>query len=301
MSIKQKLKSVFFRFEIATGLDTLFAGLSSNAFFRKFIPPPRYYGQHIVRNISDEGARFSIHPADYMQWTLLAKESDHALEAALLAIQPFNEQLCVLDIGANCGQFSIRLASRLKAGNTIANIHAFEPNPKVVESFQKNLSLNPALSSSISLHQKGVGDKPGMLEISVPVRNSGAGSLAYNFNNEPHENFQVDIVTVDEFIKSKQIDKVHFMKIDVETFEPLVLQGAAETIARFRPAIYLEFINDPIPAFGLPQDFIYKFLTERQYAIHLETGNGFKQIGSFNDIADLKYCNLLALQPDQRA
>ena len=47
---------------------------------------------------------------------------------------------------------------------------------------------------------------------------------------------EVDVRTLDSY----RLTKLDFLKIDVEAMEARVLAGAAETIARFRPPIFIE-------------------------------------------------------------
>ena len=47
-------------------------------------------------------------------------------------------------------------------------------------------------------------------------------------------------VTVDAAVADARLARVDVIKIDVEGFEEAVLRGAAETLGRFKPALFLE-------------------------------------------------------------
>ena len=53
---------------------------------------------------------------------------------------------------------------------------------------------------------------------------------------------EVSVTTLDEVVKTRGIDKLDVLKIDTETTEPAVLAGAAETLAKHRPAIFFEVL-----------------------------------------------------------
>ena len=50
----------------------------------------------------------------------------------------------------------------------------------------------------------------------------------------------IDSVTLDEFVKEKRLDKIDFVKVDIEGFEMNFLQGAKETIKQFKPKLFFE-------------------------------------------------------------
>lgn len=45
---------------------------------------------------------------------------------------------------------------------------------------------------------------------------------------------------IDEYYKDIDIDNIDFIKIDVEGYEALVIEGAFELIKKFRPYIYMQ-------------------------------------------------------------
>jgi FkbM family methyltransferase len=192
-----------------------------------------------------------------------------------------DEPVVVFDIGANCGQFSLLCMSEVKRKfpHTKISIHAFEPNPYVFERLNQNLELNKKLADNIKHFQKGIGEKKATLEIQMPLRNSGAGSLLRNYEHEPNEIHLVDIVSLDEHISKELItEKVAFLKIDVEGFEPKVLMGANKTISNNLPDIYIEMgQSEPI------QKFIFNYLRERNYKIFAEIGTSLTPVTEANE------------------
>ena len=47
--------------------------------------------------------------------------------------------------------------------------------------------------------------------------------------------------TFDAFVKAHSVERIDFIKIDVEGFEIDVLRGARETIERLKPSLLIEF------------------------------------------------------------
>ena len=58
----------------------------------------------------------------------------------------------------------------------------------------------------------------------------------------------VETITLDDFVKEKNLERVDFIKADIEGFERNMLQGAQETLKKFAPKLALctfYFQNDP--------------------------------------------------------
>lgn len=130
----------------------------------------------------------------------------------------------VLDIGANIGVISQALE---KSGFTV---EAFEPLPEVFDVLSMNVKGS---KHNIAIgHKSGWADMP-KLEYSE-ARNFGGFSLGTS--SSLRGAIKVEVKTIDSF----NFTDVGLMKIDVEGFEENALRGAAETIARCRPALYIE-------------------------------------------------------------
>ena len=51
----------------------------------------------------------------------------------------------------------------------------------------------------------------------------------------------IPMITLDSYVQERCLDRIDFVKMDVEGFEPAVLEGAASLMERFRPPILMEF------------------------------------------------------------
>lgn len=77
-----------------------------------------------------------------------------------------------------------------------------------------------------------------------------AGDSAFGHVTQKETSVVVPMGTVDGIVDALGLDRVDFIKVDVEGFEPQVLKGALQTIERFNPIIYLEFNSWCLMAFG---------------------------------------------------
>ncbi len=136
----------------------------------------------------------------------------------------------VLDVGANIGAHTIPLAQLVGSGGVVV---AFEPQPVLHRILCANLVLNSI--PNVLTYAMALGDCEGDclvpdLDYSQP---NNFGGIAIDMVEEGEV---VPLGMLDTF----QLERVDFIKLDVEGYESKVLAGAAETIARCRPIMYIE-------------------------------------------------------------
>lgn len=147
----------------------------------------------------------------------------------------------VLDLGANIGVTSYHLAKKLPK----STIFSFEPlklNMDTLKRVKKKYNLK-----NVNEFQVAVGEKPGILEMVMPVINNvpmhGLSHVVHEDNTEFNSGlkYQVPVICLDEFKPLLETKKqITALKIDVENFEYFVLKGAEHLIAENQPVIYCE-------------------------------------------------------------
>lgn len=134
----------------------------------------------------------------------------------------------VLDCGANIGLFSA------VAANKGCDVYAFEPVPKVRELLLENCTnyLN-----HVKAYPYAVSNKNGKVIFNIQEDNLTSGSMGTLAQNDKDKSIEVKVIKIDDFIAENGIDKVDFIKADIEGAEREMLLGAAETIKKFLPKI----------------------------------------------------------------
>lgn len=140
----------------------------------------------------------------------------------------------VLDIGANVGDWTLCMADLVGSSGRVL---AFEPVPHLADTVRKTSRINR--QDWVEVHQLALSSSDGMTEFSVEKGNSGGsrlGRMEGDFSQIP-----VQTQRLDALIASRpDIQRIDFIKIDVEGFELEVLKGARQTLTRFRPPLILE-------------------------------------------------------------
>jgi FkbM family methyltransferase len=173
----------------------------------------------------------------------------------------------VLDLGACWGDTALYFAS--KTGEQ-GKVYSFEFIPDNIKIFNLNISLNPNLNKRIELIRHPVSDKSGEI---IYYTDNGPGSRI-EYNPFEGQTGQTTTISIDDFVKINKIERVDFIKMDIEGAEPFALIGAIGTIKRFKPklaiAIYHsmeDFVNIPEWISGLNLE--YKLHLDH-YTIHSE-------------------------------
>ena len=144
-----------------------------------------------------------------------------------------------IDVGANIGNHAIYFRTFL-----VDHVIAFEPNTNVLPILQKNLQQN---INHFDVYSYALGKVPGKGNIFVPgdaENNIGRAKVEIIGENEAGAKV-VDIHTLDAVIDDWQQSHGHnhhinLIKIDVEGMELAVLQGATETLSRYKPHVFVE-------------------------------------------------------------
>ena len=174
----------------------------------------------------------------------------------------------VFDIGANFGLFTRFLS---EAVGSSGRVFSFEPTPDmfaVLSHSTRQLGM-----SNVSCCNLALSDHPGRATMSIPIRGDGSRNH-YEASLEPGvadqsgevESFTTEVVTLDGFVESRAIERVDFIKCDVEGHEIAVLRGARKLIARDRPTILLE-VNEPLHEPGHGRD-VKEFIEGIGYRIN---------------------------------
>jgi FkbM family methyltransferase len=162
------------------------------------------------------------------------------LQNIFALIDTLKEGAVIIDGGANAGFFTIPVANRIRGRGQ--RIISFEPQLTLFRALSGSLALNDIDFCDLQL--AGLGDAPGHavvpdIDYGTP-QDFGTVQISATGKGSP-----VEIKTID----SLGLDRLDFIKLDVEGYECAALTGGLETIKQHRPFIWVEFFIsgvDPI-------------------------------------------------------
>jgi hypothetical protein len=136
-------------------IEVLFINLSKNStFFHKFIPGNILYSRADKKIIVRDKTTFEVNRSDYVQWYIFTFLNEKSWVKAVECCYNETEDIAILDIGSNVGEFSLKVATNT---NDNVKIYAFDPNPIIQNLFFKNLGLNKNIKNRVEFINKAVG------------------------------------------------------------------------------------------------------------------------------------------------
>jgi FkbM family methyltransferase len=186
---------------------------------------------------------------------MISEQSEFEPETfqALFHFCDLDKRVCFIDVGSNIGIFPLALSQykeihKAKAHQSSSTgtdpdlvIHAHEPLPMLKGISERLMSDNDV---SYHLHSTAISNSTGTADFYVSAMSDSSNSLLEGFRPSK-ETLEVNINTLDElyfqYLSDSAFDRV-ILKIDVETYEPQVLEGASRILNVYRPIIICEIL-----------------------------------------------------------
>ncbi|GEM_PF-1187691 len=152
-----------------------------------------------------------------------------------------NDKKAILDVGAYNGDTATMFSYLSKN----ATVYAFEP---VIE-LNGQLNIAMQLSPNIKVIQKGAWSKTTTLKFNTLRRDNyiGVGSFVSDEGED-----EIDVIAIDDFAKNDNINMIDFIKMDIEGAEVNALNGAYNTISKYKPDLAICIYHEPSHLWEIP-------------------------------------------------
>lgn len=185
----------------------------------------------------------------------------------------------VFDVGANDGYYTL-LFSHLVGGR--GQVHAFEPVPPTFEKLSSCIRLNKHFDN-VYLRPLALGEQTGSARMYMPGTDDGQSSLAkHSFGSWAGASvvnaFDCQTITLDDYAAEQKVNRLEFLKCDIEGAELLALRGATNFIGATRPIIYLEICPGWTANFSYSPVDIINHLSHQGYASFYLVSDGLYQV-----------------------
>jgi len=156
-----------------------------------------------------------------------------------------------IDVGANYGYYSILVAKKYNI-----KVYAFEPGNEAYSYLLKNIALNQLYDNIIPI-KMALGNTLKESLISKDL-------FAKNHIVNEHGNL-IRMTTLDSYIKKHNLEALDFIKVDIEGFEPFFIEGAKESIMKYKPMVLMELSKNLLKRYGKKPKDIFNLMDLLDY------------------------------------
>jgi FkbM family methyltransferase len=202
--------------------------------------------------------------------------------------------MTVLDIGAHHGLYTLLAARRVGPKGRVV---AFEPSPRERRKLVLNVRLNRC--ANVQIENCALGSSAGEADFFlVDGIDTGCNSLRPPNVKEPTRVVHVPVNVLDVCLRLRAIDRIDFIKMDVEGGEREVLKGAVELLDRRpRPVILCEVQDHRAEAWGYQAREVIEFLSSRGFHwFCLPDDGGLEEV----DCQQENFCGNFVAIPQER-
>lgn len=168
----------------------------------------------------------------------------------------------IIDIGANLGSHTLEFAD-LVGDN--GKVYAFEPQRIIYYQLCSNIIANGY--NNIFAYNLALSDKN---ETAYIEKQNFYSDDILNIG-DTHISNDGDIIDVKK-LDNYNLNNVSLIKIDVQGYEPFVLNGAIETIKRNKPIILIEIVNEHLNIYNKSDENIKEFFSNINYNLNNISG-----------------------------
>ena len=164
--------------------------------------------------------------------------------------------MLAVDVGANIGLHTLFMAKRVSPGGRVLS---FEPSPKNFSRLKEHVEKNHL--ENVRIFSLALGDHRGTGFFNEDFNDSSRS----HFSGEGH-GLTVNIARLDDICLSEGVQRIDFLKLDVEGFEMRVLEGARSFFSAGSCAV-LQIELDPnnLARQGSQETKVASWLSDRGY------------------------------------
>lgn len=183
----------------------------------------------------------------------------------------------VFDIGANTGWYTLNWLQK----NKNIKVFSFEPIHHNYLYLTKNLILNGQKAENA--FNFGFSNVNSKVDFYWDTERYGASSMVNLRDTDNAVPVQCEVRTLDNVFPTLGLNKLDFIKCDVEGAEKLVFEGGIETIKRYQPIIFTEMLRKWSKKFDYHPNDIIRLLRNIGYTCYALGRNTYREIDTITD------------------
>ncbi|MFI5237673.1 MAG: FkbM family methyltransferase [Ignavibacteriales bacterium] len=168
----------------------------------------------------------------------------------------------VIDIGSWAGPLTIY------AAHLSSFVHSIDPDPVIFNQLLHNVSLNPQVSDKIKCHNLAIWkDSSTQILFSRNVFGDSASSLIQRTRDKNNQ-AAIQTISFEKFIEKEKIEKVDFIKVDIEGGEFFILPSLTDKLEQLGlPILFISFHTEYLNEYFFQKTFRIKLLSKILFKI----------------------------------
>ena len=213
-------------------------------------------------------SQLSLHgKLTYLAHLFKAITRKHHLEYLPVLKSSLSDDSIIIDVGAHSGQFTKLFSTIVPDGR----VYAFEPGSYASSILKKVIDVHRL--KNVTHVNKGLGEHYNKELLNIPVKKSG--SLGFGLSHLGNDKQDVrttlsetiEIITLDSFAEHERLEKINFIKADIEGWEMQLLLGAKSIIQKWHPILTLEVNRFFLSRAENTPEQLWKFLSDNGYEV----------------------------------
>jgi FkbM family methyltransferase len=201
--------------------------------------------------------------SDRITQTILSDGQYEWAETAIVG-QLLRAGATAIDVGANIGYYTALF--QLLAGSK-GQVHSFEANPFTASLLAIAKADNGWQTVRVNNLAVGAGEGTitvKAMDLAETVADQTLNLGGWMLRESAGGGWTIELISLDKYVADAKLEKLHFLKIDVEGFELNVLEGADASIRKLKPYILMEMRTEDA-ADGPRCEQMLAFLTTRDF------------------------------------
>ncbi len=150
----------------------------------------------------------------------------------------------VIEGGASWGDTTLYFADRVGENGKVIS---FEFAPVSTEILKENLTLNTKLAHRVTILSDALWDESGL---TLSFNDNGPATSA---SLDAETNLKVRTITIDDMVAQQGLERVDFIKMDIEGSELRALMGAESTLRKHKPKLAISVYHKDVDLMAIPR------------------------------------------------
>lgn len=169
-----------------------------------------------------------------------------------------------IDIGANIGLFTLNASKMVGETGKVISFEAFYSN---FLKLKKHVEINHL--DNVQLEHLAISDTEKMLKIYLNNQDQNIGmASSYLENFDTIEN--VKATSLDHYAQEKSLEKISFIKIDIEGGEYDALLGMKNVLSQYKPILLVEINHETLSKIHKSENDVIKLLESLHYQLTIK-------------------------------